>query len=160
TFLIDDDCRLRGVNPSVHRIELPFTDPVRWLGSLFYSGTGAQAMLHSAERAITLRQPQKPVGAREEATTPVGGDEEIDATGAVLLHFGGGRGQPAARILHVGSAAVVSNRVRRGQPERTLLMGHLLYPGRRARLETGDWLHLEAETPARVAETFVYVEGS
>jgi hypothetical protein len=160
TFLIDDDCRLKGVNPSVHRIELPFTKPLRWLGSLFYSGAGAQAMLRSANRTVTLRQPQTPVGAKEEAQTFVGGREDVDETGAVLFHFAGGPGQPAARVFPVGSEAVVNNRVRRGQPERTLLLGHILYPGRIARIDTGDWLHMEAESPRKSAETFVYLGGS
>lgn len=159
-FVIDEDCLLRGVNPSVHRIELPFGETIQWLGSLFYRGGGAQALLRSAERSISLRHPDRPVPASEEATTRVGSAQDITEKEVVLLHFAAGRGQPAARLFPVGRETVVSNRVRRNSPEAVRILGHQLPAGRMARLATGDWLHLEADAPARASETFVYVGAS
>lgn len=158
-FVIDDDCRLRGVNPTVHRIVLPFSNPVRWLGSVVYRGAGSQAQLRSTGRAITLSRPEGAVAARQEATTRVGEEREVIEEGSVLLHYAGGRGQPAARVFPVGDQTVVGNRSRRDRPERVNVLGHPLPVGRLARLESGDWLHLEAESPRKVAETFVYVGG-
>lgn len=161
-FVIDDDCRLRGVSPTVHRIVLPFSNPVRWLGSVVYRGAGSQAQLRSPGRAITLSRPQSAVAARQEATTRVGEEREVVEEGSVLLHYAGGRGQPAARVFPVGDETVVKNLSRRNQPERVNVLGHPLPVGRLAHLESGDWLHLEAESPPRgqkVSETFVYVGG-
>lgn len=158
-FVIDDDCRLRGVNPTVHRIVLPFSSPIRWLGSVVYRGAGSQAQLRSTGRAITLSRPETAVAARQEATTRVGEEREVIEEGSVLLHYAGGRGQPAARVFPVGDETVVGNRSRRNRPERVNVLGHPLPVGRLARLESGDWLHLEAESPRKVAETFVYVGG-
>jgi len=159
TFVIDDDCRLRAVNPAVHAITLPFANPIRWLGSILYSGQGSDAVLRSAERTITLRESETPVPANREATTYVGAHGDVPHQGAVLLHFAGGKGQPAARVVPVAGSLVIHNRVRRGEAEEVRLMGHQLPVGRIARLETGDWLHLAAERPTPVQETFVTLGG-
>lgn len=158
-FAIDDDCRLRGVNPVVHAVDLPFVDRPRWLGHVLYDGQGSDAVLRSARRSITLMRADTPVSARDQATTRVGAGEEVVKEGVVLLHFAGGPGQPAARLFHVGDEVVVANRVRAQRPEAVRLMGHQLPVGMTSRLETGDWLHLEADAPARAEETFVYVGG-
>lgn len=158
-FAIDGDCQLRGVNPVVHAIQLPFVREVRWLGDFLYQGEGSDAVLRSARRSITLRHSDAPVPTRKQATTRVGGGDEVVKQGVVLVHFAGGPGQPAARLFPIGGDVVVHNRVRSGRPEEVRLMGHQLPVGMMSRLATGDWLHFEAESPARVEETFVYVGG-
>ncbi len=158
-FAVDADCRLRGVNPVVHAVELPFHHGVRWLGSILWRGDGADATLRSAARTITLRRPEGPVPADESATTEVGATTPVLKEGVVLLHYPGGRGQPAARLFHVGDQVVVHNRGR-GADEMTRLLGHTLKEGRMARLETGDWLHLASRKRyTRAEETFVFLGG-
>lgn len=159
-FVIDADCRLRGVHPAVHALEMPFHSRVRWLGDILYRGRGADATLRSARRAITLRRPDAPGGAREGTTVPVGGGESPLGASSVLLHFPGGEAQPAARLFHVGEEVVALNRVNDDAPEEARLLGHRLPPGRYARLETGDWLSVESRSRyTRASETFVYLGG-
>src|SRR6185436_9262640 len=138
-FDIDQDCRLRAVNPAFHRIALPFANPILWLGSLYYRGGPTQAKLRSADREITLRHPDAPVRAEDQGTTRVGAAEDLTGEEAVLLHFAGGEDQAAARLFPVGRETVVENRARSGEPETVRLLWHALPRGRRARLATGDW---------------------
>ena len=156
-FALDPDCTLRGVDPAVHRIELPFARRARWLGRILYGGGADDAVLRSPRRTVGLRRPDRPVAARDTATTPVGGDETLVGEGVVLFHFGSAE-RPAARVWPVGSEVVVFNRVRPEIDDAVRLMGYRLQEGRRARLETGDWLDLSAENPRR-EETLVYVSG-
>lgn len=158
-FVLDEGCRLAGVNPVVHRVELPFGRDLRWLGWILYGGGASDAALRSPRRTITLVRPERPVAARDTATTEVGAGGELVQEGVVLLHFAGGASQPAARVWPVGDEVVVANRVRRESPEAARLLGHRLPVGRMARLETGDWLNLEAERPVRREETFVFLGG-
>lgn len=158
-FVLDEGCRISGVNPVVHRVELPFGRDLRWLGWILYGGGASDAALRSPRRTITLVRPERPVAARDTATTEVGAGGELVQEGVVLLHFAGGASQPAARVWPVGDEVVVANRVRRESPEAARLLGHRLPVGRMARLETGDWLNLEAERPVRREETFVFLGG-
>lgn len=158
-FAVDDDCRLRGVNPVVHAVDLPFTRRIRWLGSILYNGERTDAVLRSAQRSITLRRSERPVPVDEQAATQVGSDRELFKEGTVLLHLAGGRGQPAARLFHVGDDLVVHNRTRRQSAESVRVMGHQLPVGMMARLESGDWLTVSGERPRPLAETFVFTSG-
>lgn len=160
TFVIDDNCNLRGVSPAAHRITLPFAERWLWLGSILFAGREADALLRSAERTLALRAGERPPDADHLATTRVGATEDVTGQGALLLHFRGGPAQPAASVHHVGEAVVVRNGVRAAGSESVHLMGHLLPPGRLARLDTGDWLHLAATQPGTpVEETFVFLAG-
>ena len=150
-FIIDNDCRLLGVNEIVHTIALPFATPHRWRGAIYYSGEGSDAALRSAGRRINLRHPERPIRAAEEALTHVGSLDPITAE-SVLLVFGN-RARPAVRLHHVGDEVVLNNRIRDIGEIR--LLGRLVPPGRIGRLETGDWLHLERHR----SETFVYADG-
>lgn len=159
-FVLDEDCRLRGVNPVVHAIELPFHERLSWLGRILWRSEGTDATLRSAERVITMRKPRGPVSAADSAAAEVGDGRAVLQEGVVLLHFPGGRGQPAARLFHVGDDVVLHNRVRAERPETVRLLGHGLPVGRLARLETGDWLHLASDDRyTRAAETFVFLGG-
>lgn len=160
TFVIDDDCRLQGVSPAAHRIALPFAERWPWLGSILFAGREADALLRSAERTLALRAGERPPDAAHLATTRVGASTDLTGQGALLLHFRGGPGQPAASVHHVGEAVVVRNGIRDRGSESVRLMGHLLPAGRLARLDTGDWLHLSATRPGTpIEETFVFLAG-
>jgi hypothetical protein len=160
TFSIDQDCILRGVNPVVHRVSLPFARRIQWLGSIFYGGPGSDAALRSARRVISLRHPAEPIPAQEEGRTEVGRGGDLSQEGVVLLHYAGGPGWPAARVYHVGPEAVVlHNRSRPELRQVARLMGHRLPVGRIVALETGDWIHLADDAPAPREETFVFVGG-
>jgi len=158
-FVIDNQCQLRGVNPVVHAIDLPFTRRIRWLGNILYNGRGSDAVRRSAERTVTLRKAEKPIPTAREAATQVSSPESVLKEGVVLLHMAGGRSQPGARIFHVGDEVVVHNRVRAQRPEAVRLMGHQLPVGMLVRLETGDWLNLSADAPRRTDEIFIFVGG-
>ncbi len=158
-FVIDDSCRLRGVNRQAHVAALPFTHPIRWLGSLFYRSEGADAQLRSPRRAITLRNPEGPVAASAQALVRVGATQEPPLGPGVLFHFAGGPGQKAARVGLVSETPVVWNLVRDAEPSSVRLLGVRLPGGRVARLLSGDWLHLASEEPRLTEETFVVVAG-
>ncbi len=152
-FLIDDDCRLLGVNELVHTIGLPFAKRLQWRGSIFYSGEGSDAALRSARRSIHLQQPQAPVVAEQVQLYNVGDGLPVNAE-TVLLLFGNAS-RPAVRLYHVGEEVVLNNRIREGLGA-ARLFGRIVPEGRIGRLETGDWLHLEH---ANRSETFVYLDG-
>ncbi len=157
-FAIDGDCRLRGVHPAVHTIELPFHQRLLWLGDILYRGRGADSTLRSALRTLSLGRPEDPP---VESKTQVG-QNRVPSLGSTSLHFyfPGGKGQPAGRLLHLGDEVVLQNQVRVGRPESTHLLGHRLQVGRWARLESGDWLTFESgDRFTRSSETFVFLGG-
>lgn len=157
TFLIDDDCRLKGVNPAVHRIELPFARLARWTGRILWRGGVVQALLRSPQRTVTLSPSERPTPADKERLVRLGTATDASADGAALLTFSGGAPQPAARLSFVGEELVIQNRAALGRGEALHLMGYRLKEGRRARLETGDWLHFEAGLPRPIEESFAFV---
>jgi cell division protein FtsI/penicillin-binding protein 2 len=156
-FVIDETCVLRGVNPVAHRVELPFAQDDRWLGSLLYRNS-ADAHLRSADRTISLTSIAQVIPVAIQPTTAVGSLVGQRAAGSILFHYPRGPEQPAARVHFVGASVVVNNRS--GPAGETVrLLGQQLRMGAIARLETGDWLHLESASP-RSAETFAFVGGS
>lgn len=155
TFQIDRDCRLLGVNPAVHTIDLPFHRGLAWLGTVFYSG-GSAASLRSPEREIELQPALHPTPVEKIAATEVGKSQDVFAEGAVRLTLPGGRARQAASIFFVGDRMVTQNGLQ-GEGQEMRLMGHRLPMGRFARLDTGDWLALESrERGSRRQEVFVY----
>ena len=156
TFQIDRDCRLLGVNPAVHTIDLPFHKRLAWLGSIYY-GSGSAASLRSPQREIELQPPTRPVPVGKSVATEVGKDQDIFAEGSVLLTLPGGRARQAASIFYVGDRLVTQNGLQ-GQDQELRLMGHRLPMGRLARLDSGDWLSLESRERSARREVFVYRE--
>lgn len=155
TFQIDRDCRLLGVNPAVHTIDLPFHRRLAWLGTVFYSG-GSAASLRSPEREIELQPALHPTPVERSAATEIGRKEDVYAEGSVRLTLPGGRARQAASIFFVGDRMVTQNGLKE-QGQEMRLMGHRLPMGRFARLETGDWLTLDSrERQGRRQEVFVY----
>lgn len=158
-FLIDQECKLRGVSRVAHRVALPFAESWPWLGSILFAGHEADAVLRSAERTVSLRRGDRPPHAELLTLTQVGASTDVAAGDGLLLHFRGGPAQSAATLERVGDDVVLTERTHDSGTEHVRLMGHLLHDGRRARLESGDWVHLEAARPTAVEETFVFVGG-
>ena len=158
-FLVDADCRLRGVHPSVHAVELPYSRPVRWRGRLLYGGRATSGVLRSEHRTLSLRRAVVPTEAGAVGTSPVGAPGDLIQEGSVLLHWGD-PAHPAVRLFPVASAdgetLVLERRSGADGPRGEVRWnGALLEPGRRIRLETGDWIHLRALGEGGSEETFV-----
>lgn len=154
-FFVVSDCELRGINPFLRTIRLPFARTTEWLGNIEYSGPGSEATLVSANgRSIAIERTvagQLPGDAR----TMVGEDESVSANVAHLDFAGAGR-TPAVEVHSVEGTAIVEQRVKRGQPADVRLLGNPIGEGRIAVLQSGDWLHLSSSSPAPVSETFLY----
>jgi len=158
-YFVIEGCTLRKLNPFVHRIELPLSRRVSWKGALLSSESEDTATLLSTRgRTISLVRALTPVRTDREAATRVGAREDRVAQEAVLFHFGG-RVEPAARIYYVGDSVAVNNRaVNPPTGGSVRLLGHPLPAGRVARLETGDWLHLESVADPSTRETLLFLD--
>ncbi|HUR83294.1 MAG TPA: hypothetical protein VM733_21225 [Thermoanaerobaculia bacterium] len=154
-FFLVSDCDLRTINPFLRTIRLPFAKPSQWLGTIEYSGPGSDATLVSAKgRTIAIERSTPDVPLRD-ARTRVGASESLSAN-VVHLDFSGGGETPGVEVHSVGGNAIVEQRVKRGQAAGVRLLGNAVNEGRIAKLESGDWLHLSAESPSPVSETFLY----
>ncbi len=154
-FFLVSDCELRDINPFLRTIRLPFAKQTQWLGSIEYSGPGSEATLVSAKgRTIAIERSTPGVPLRDERTR-VGAGDTFSAN-VVHLDFAGDGETPGVEVHGVEGHAIVEQRVKRGQSADVRLLGNAVNEGRIARLESGDWLHLSAESPASVSETFLY----
>ncbi|MEM7246277.1 MAG: hypothetical protein AAF533_13090 [Acidobacteriota bacterium] len=154
-FLIDG-CRLRGVSPFSHRVQMPFAESATWRGDLWLGGDSASSELRSSARAVSVVEGAKPARADEQRSVRVGSPRSISAE-EVLFHFGGGAGDRAVHVRQVGEQAVVTNQVPHGTKGEVWLHGHRMPTGRVARLEEGDWLHLSRSGGG--TETFFFSAG-
>lgn len=153
-FFVVSDCQLRGINPFLRTIRLPFAKTTQWLGNIEYSGPGSDATLVSANGrtiAITRTLEQQPRDGRT-----IAGDDESMSANVVHIDFAGRGRTPAVEVHSVEGTAVIEQRVKRGQPADVRLLGNEVGEGRIARLESGDWLHLSSSSPAPVSETFLF----
>lgn len=154
-FFLVSDCQLREINPFLRTIRLPFAKSTQWLGNIEYSGPGAEASLVSAKgRIIAIERTLAGVVPRDTRTDA--GDADSLSSNVVHIDFGRGGATPAVEVHSVEGTAVIEQRVKRGQSGDVRLLGHAVGEGRITRLESGDWLHLSAESPAPVSETFLY----
>lgn len=154
-FFLVSDCELREINPFLRTIRLPFAKPTQWLGSIEYSGPGSDATLVSAKgRTLSIERSTPDVPLRD-ARTRVGANDSLSAN-VVHLDFSGGGETPGVEVHSVEGNAIVEQRVKRGQAAEVRLLGNAVNEGRIAKLESGDWLHLSAESPSSVSETFLY----
>jgi len=156
TFHIDANCELQQIHPSIRNLKLPFAGDTSWKGSIFYHGNSAKIALHSAQRTIALSKAFEPSSTTQKHSM-VGSSQNLNVN-RLLLYFGGGKMQPAARFYHVGDKFVINNRTNDNSGT-VRLMGYKIPIGRHAWLETGDWLHLAAPKPKPVDETFIFSTG-
>jgi len=158
TFYVDDNCKLKHVHPSIRNFKLPFASRKSWQGSIFYEGKSANIALRSTQRTIALHQLSEGESSKDD---PVPVQVETRTSWDVnklLLHFKGGKTQPAALFSYVGDKLVINNRTNDVQSygEVVRLMGYKMPVGRLAWLKTGDWLHVGARLPRPVKETFIF----
>jgi cell division protein FtsI/penicillin-binding protein 2 len=154
-FFVVSDCELREINPFLRTIRLPFAKPNEWLGNVEYSGPGSDAALISSNgRVLAIERAVADAPVRDVRTRA--GDAE-SVSGHVLHIDFAGRGQtPAVEIHNVEGTAILEQRVKRGQSADVRLLGNAVGEGRIAKLESGDWLHLSAESPSPRSETLLY----
>jgi len=154
-FFLVNDCQLREINPFLRTVRLPFATTKQWLGSIDYTGPGSDASLISASgRTLAItRVPDD--GVVRDARTRVGATEDV-ASNVIHVDFAGGFQTPGAEVHNIEGAAIVEQRAKRGQPADVRLLGTPLGPGRIAKLQSGDWLHLSSTSPVPVSETFLY----
>lgn len=154
-FFVVSDCELREINPFLRTIRLPFAKSTEWLGNIEYTGPGSDAALISANgRTLAIERNAADVLPRD-VRTRVGDSESL--SGNVLHIDFAGRGQtPGIEVHNVEGTAIVEQRVKRGQAAEVRLLGNAMNEGRITKLETGDWLHLSAESPTPRSETFLY----
>lgn len=154
-FFIVSDCQLREINPFLRTIRLPFARRTEWLGSIEYSGPGADASLISANgRTIAIERTAEGSAPRD-ARTRIGRTEDVSSN-VVHLDFAGGFQTPGAEVHSIEGTAVVEQRSKSGQPADVRLLGNAVGAGRIAKLHSGDWLHLSSTSPAPVSETFLF----
>jgi hypothetical protein len=142
-FLVEG-CRLRGVDPFYHRIDLPFNRLPRWRGDIAFTFDGLTATLEGGRSQ--LLEVRHPVDGAEAATRSVRVSPEDRGARvyAPLLQLRRPRTpEVLADLFYVGQSAVLAERIDAGRPERVLLNGFEVPPGRMLELESGDWLELE-----------------
>lgn len=154
-FFVVDDCSLREINPFLRTIRLPFSSIPQWLGSIEYSGPASEATLFSSNGRTILINRWSPKLPYREATTPVGDTGDVSAN-SVHFDFAGGAQTPGVEVHSAFDKAVLEQRVKSSQSAQVRLLGNAVPEGRIARMQSGDWLHLESEDPSPKSETFLF----
>jgi cell division protein FtsI/penicillin-binding protein 2 len=154
-FFVVDDCSLREINPFLRTIRLPFASTLQWLGNIEYSGPRSDSTLFSANGRTILLNRWSPKLPYREVTTQVGATDDISAN-SVHFDFAGGGQTPGVEVHGVFDKAVLEQRVKASQSAQIRLLGNAVPEGRIARIQSGDWLHLESEDPSPRSETFLF----
>jgi hypothetical protein len=153
TFYVDDSCKLKNVNSSIRNFKLPFANRERWQGRILYEGKSTNIALRSTQRTIALHQVSE---GQDYVPVRVGTKTSLNVD-KLLLHFNGGKTQPAALFSYVGDKVVINNRTdNQSSGEVVRIMGYKMPVGRLAWLKSGDWLHVSARLPSPAKETFLF----
>jgi cell division protein FtsI/penicillin-binding protein 2 len=155
-FFVVDDCTLREINPFLRTVRLPFATSVQWLGNIEYSGPGSDTTLFSSNGRTILLNRWAPKQPYREVTTVVGDTTDVSGN-SVHFDFASGGQAPAAEVHSVFDKAILEQRVKASQSAQVRLLGYGVPEGRIARLQSGDWLHLESAEQASKSETFLFV---
>ncbi len=155
-FFVVDDCTLREINPFLRTVRLPFAESLQWLGSIEYSGPGSDSTLFSSNGRTILLNRWAPKQPFLEKTTVVGDTTDVSAN-SVHFDFAAAGQLPAAELHSVFDKAVLEQRVKGSQSAQVRVLGYEVPEGRIARIQSGDWLHLETAEPAPKSETFLFV---
>lgn len=151
-----DGCRLLGVDPFHHRVDLPYNRVPRWTGSVrFARADRGASFLGGRDQRLQLLHPLDGV-----AVTP---NKRVDprrrgvAVRTEFLRFEVPRTREiAAEAFFVGGGPVLADRRDVASASKLRLDGFALPPGRIVRLETGDWVQMQ-----HGGDIFTYlVEGS
>ncbi len=156
-FLIEG-CRLRGVDPFYHRIDLPFNRLARWRGDVRFTFDGLTATLEGGRsQLLEIRHPVDgtDAGTRSIRVSP---DDRGTRVRTPLLRLRRPRSaEIVTDLFHVGDNAVLAERVDPGKTDKVLVNGFEMPPGRLLRLESGDWIELELPGTSGSADRYTYL---
>lgn len=139
-FLVDG-CRLLGVDPFYHRVDLPNQRLPRWRGDILLAGARPGATLEgtSTQQFLEIRPPESPEDAGQ--SQRVRPDRAGLVTTAPLLRIEQpGTREVTADLFLAGEQLVIADRRDRGSPARIRVQGFTTPPGRLVRVEPGDWM--------------------
>jgi hypothetical protein len=156
-FLIDG-CRLRGVDPFFHRIDLPFNRLPRWRGDVRFTSDGLSATLEGGRGQ--LLEVRHPVGLEDAAlrTARVSPEDRGARANAPLVQIRRPRTpEVMADFFYVGRSPVLAERIDPGSAERVLVNGFQAPPGRLLRLDAGDWVEFELPRGTGVPARHTYM---
>ncbi|MDE2763181.1 MAG: hypothetical protein OXQ94_07195 [Gemmatimonadota bacterium] len=151
-----DGCRLLGVDPFHHRVDLPYNRVPRWTGSVrFARADRGASFLGGRDQRLHLMHPLGGVGVTANARVDPGRRGAGVRTEFLRFEIPRTR-EIAAEAFFVGDGPVLADRRDVASTSRLRLDGFALPPGRIVRLETGDWVQMQ-----HGGEIFTYlVEGS
>lgn len=151
-----DGCRLLGVDPFYHRVDLPYNRVPRWTGSVrFARADRGASFLGGRDQRLQLMHPLDGVGVTANARVDPG--RRGAGVRTEFLRFEVPRTREvAADAFFVGNGPVLADRRDVASTSKLRLDGFALPPGRIVRLETGDWVQMQ-----HAGDIFTYlVEGS
>ena len=155
-FLVDG-CRLLGVDPFYHRVDLPYNRVPQWTGPVrFAQASRSAAFRGGRDQRLQVVHPLESLDAS--TSERVGLARRRASARTEFLRFEAPRSpEVLAEAYFVGDEApVLADRRDVGAPSMLRLNGFAVPPGRIARLETGDWVQLQHRE-----EVFTYlVDGS
>ena len=154
-FLVDG-CRLLGVDPFYHRVDLPYNRVPRWTGPVRFARAGRSAAFRGGrDQRLDVVHPLEALDATNSERASLSRREVAVRTS--FLRFQAPRSpEVLAEAFFAGDGPVLADRRDVGAPSRLRLNGFAMPPGRIARLESGDWVQLEHRN-----EVFTYlVDGS
>ena len=154
-FLVDG-CRLLGVDPFYHRVDLPFNRVPRWTGSVrFARADRGASFLGGRDQRLQLMHPLGGVAVTPNARVDPG-RRGVEVRTEFLRFEVPRTHEIAAEAFFVGDGPVLADRRDVASASQLRLDGFALPPGRIVRLETGDWVQMQ-----HGGNIFTYlVEGS
>lgn len=157
-FLVDG-CRLVGVDPFYHRVDLPYNRLPRWRGDVLFTFDGRTATLEgAASQELEVRHPLDGVDAAG-SSERVSPDRQGARVRTPLLRLTAPAGREVlADAFFVGDDPVLADRRDVGSSAVLRVNGFRTPPGRMLRLEPGDWLQVAGgDGVGPAASTWTYV---
>lgn len=154
-FLVDG-CRLLGVDPFYHRVDLPYNRIPRWTGPVRFASAGRSAAFRGGrDQRLDVVHPLETLDATTSARASLSRREASVRT--AFLRFQAPRSpEVLAEAFFAGDGPVLADRRDVAAPSRLRLNGFAMPPGRMARVESGDWVQFEHRS-----QVFTYlVDGS
>lgn len=154
-FLVDG-CRLLGVDPFYHRVDLPYNRVPHWTGPVRFARAGQSAAFRGGrDQRLNVVHPLEALDATRSQRASLSRGEASART--AFLRFQAPRSpEVLAEAFFVGDEPVLADRRDVGAPSHLRLNGFAMPPGRIARLESGDWVQFEHRR-----QVFTYlVDGS
>ena len=139
-FLVDG-CRLLGVDPFYHRVDLPNQRLPRWRGDILLAGARAGATLEgtSNQQLLEIRPPEDPDDAGRSMRVRPDLPGAVRSASLLRIEQPGTR-EVTADLFLAGEQLALADRRDRGSPARVHVQGFATPPGRLVRVEPGDWV--------------------